>query len=92
MYVRYTQRCVEGRLLDPVFEIANVEVATSQRGKGIFSRFLEEVISLCPDTAIYVECVHNERLATMLQKRGFQNVRGSDFLLRDPSEYRKENV
>ncbi|HWG89150.1 MAG TPA: hypothetical protein VN679_15300 [Candidatus Acidoferrales bacterium] len=75
IYMRRSVRCLHGtdetvRALD----IANVEVAQSQRGKGLFGRLLNAVDAVGATTGthiIYVESVLNDRFADYLKRHGF---------------------
>jgi hypothetical protein len=50
-------------------DVASVEVY--DKGQGTFTRFLEVAHALNPWDATFVECVHNERLAAFLVRKGF---------------------
>ena len=69
LYVRYTQRYIEGVYRFPVLDLASLEV--SDRGKGTFTKLLTHLRTVYPHLWLYVECVNNPRFAKKLPSLGF---------------------
>jgi len=68
------------RLLDasssarPCLDIGSIEVDEPNRGKGIFTAFLErfEQVAKKANRAVYIESILNPRLKTFLLSKGYQ--------------------
>lgn len=56
----------------PVLEIANVTVAQSERGKGLFTKTLRYIKYRYPDVSIQVEGVKESRFQQYLLRLGFE--------------------
>ena len=75
VYVRKGSHILQvGGKIRATLDIANVTVDEDKRGKGIFSKFLEQAHEMNPWDATYVECVHNKDLAVFLLKSGWMMV------------------
>jgi hypothetical protein len=74
VYVRKGRHILQGGKIRVTLDIANVTVEEDKRGKGIFSKFLEQAHEMNPWDATYVECVHNQDLAVFLLKSGWMMV------------------
>lgn len=77
-YVRSSRRKPPGFSdFVPCFDIANVE--SDVKGRGDFTRWLDNVIKLVEDSkkysALYVEIVHADRFARFFEKRGWISAR-----------------
>lgn len=69
-YMRNTHRYLNSEKMRTL-EIASVEVEPRHRGQFLFTQFLHGVEILAHAyqfNAVYVECVHNERLAHYLMR------------------------
>lgn len=78
----YVRRAYHNKM--KTFDIANVFVNDErQRGKGIFTQFLEDLHPLLVKDgrfdAVYVESVQNPRFAIYLETNGFTRVGHSEF-------------
>lgn len=74
-YLRKTVRyCSKLARLVPTIDIATIEVVEKHRSKGNCGRFLEGMAGLAKKYGrhLFVECVHNELLADMLIRRGYE--------------------
>lgn len=71
-YVRRTTRVLQSNSY-PVLDLARIE--NTNPGHGAFKTILAELEKRlpaeCNTLAIYVECVHNERLGAFLVKQGY---------------------
>jgi len=81
VYLRFAVRWM-GDDLTNTLDLANVEIAEEERGKGIFSEFLDrlEAAVAASETvdAIYVENLLNDRLEAHLRlMRGYVRVPGT---------------
>jgi GNAT superfamily N-acetyltransferase len=79
VYVRKSVRFING-VRRTSFDIANINVATKYRGKGLFTKWLSEVemeVSAFGIECIFVESILNARLITFLEKHGYSPVQGS---------------
>lgn len=70
LYVRFGKWFIDGKWHPRVLTIANVQA--EEPGKGTFTKLIERIKHDWPDVGIYVECVHNQRLAKWLMKNGFR--------------------
>lgn len=78
VYVRKGRHILQaGGKIRVTLDIANVTVEEDKRGKGIFSKFLEQAHEMNSWDATYVECVHNQDLAVFLLKSGWMMVEPS---------------
>jgi GNAT superfamily N-acetyltransferase len=75
VYVRKSNRLWEGRLL-PCLDIGNVTVDEEQRGRGVFTDFLErfEEAARKMGRASLVECILEPRLYAFLLRRGYRDL------------------
>ncbi len=65
VYIRHGRKVlVHGKGIQQTFDIANVTVY--KKSKGTWTNFIGKVHAINPFDATYVECVHNERLASWL--------------------------
>ena len=71
IYLRKTKRFI-GEQYSDFIDIPNIITPPKEQGKGTFDRFLNYLQNTL-GLNVYVENVHNERLAKALVKRGFQN-------------------
>lgn len=80
MYVRKGKHFFDGDIHD-TFDVANIEVTPSKRGKGYFKAFLVELNALLLNYPqfkyIYVQSVLEPRLTEYLPSVGFTLVEGS---------------
>lgn len=84
VYVRRAYHIANGKLLN-TFDIANIETAEKNRGKGGFKLLLSDIQRLLESSqylrgeieAIYIESVLNRSLAQTLPILGFELVEGS---------------
>jgi hypothetical protein len=70
LYVRMSRRLLEGRMLYPVLDIANVEAEIP--GNGAFTSLVERLLK--QGHILYVESVLNKRFAAKLLRMGFIQV------------------
>jgi len=72
LYARRTRRHLGGKM-EETLDLASFEVSEQNRGKGLFTRFIELVESYAVELGlvVYVECVHNKRLRAFLERRGY---------------------
>lgn len=77
IYIRSSWRVIEGTITNTI-DLAVVEVEESHRGRGVFSRFLVQLIEAHPERVIWVESVLNPRLSVFLLARGFVKKEGID--------------
>ncbi len=70
VYVRRSQRLINGSQFT-CFDIANINVKESQRGKGIFTEFLNKAHEMNPWEVTYIENVNDERFRKFFEKQGF---------------------
>ena len=73
VYVRKGQRYVDDVAVKTL-DIANVEVVTSRRGKGVFSSWYADAMRACRQAGIeyvYVENVLSPVLVSFCQRHGF---------------------
>ena len=76
LYVRYTKRHINGGIVSPVFDIANM---TARRpGRGSFAEFFSYLREAYPEFWLYVESVLNERFQRKLLSMGFIQCGGED--------------
>lgn len=68
-YVRKSTRYVDGKYVK-FFDVANVEVELESQGRGIFTSFLENLIT-STDFNIYVESIQNPKVVHICRKLGF---------------------
>lgn len=69
VYVRYTFHYIEDAK-ERYIDIASIEFNPEMRGQGIFTEVLAEFEREC-QTSIFIENVHNERLADFLMRNGY---------------------
>jgi hypothetical protein len=67
-----------GERIVGTFDVANVMVEESERGKGWFTSFLNFVEAYMDN--VYVENVLEPRLRPFLQKRGYREFNGMSYL------------
>lgn len=72
-YVRKTIRYI-GREMYNTLDIANVEVTEEERGKKIFTKFLDKVEKAAKerDSIVFIESILSERFYNFLLKRGYR--------------------
>lgn len=96
LYARCTSRVLDDRKVHKTVDIATVKVGDNHRGKGHFKRFIAEVESfaMLHGLTVFVESVHNARLASHLQRRGYSRS-GLDgfswYLMPKPSGVRDDD-
>lgn len=75
VYVRRAHHFLpDGLGLVPTFDVATVEIAEKYQGKGYWAAFIRMAETLVPEfnfRYIYVESVHNPKLAEGLKKHGY---------------------
>lgn len=69
LYVRYTRRCINGKIVSPVFDLAYM--AAKKPGRGGFSRLFSHLRKNYPECWLYVESVMNKRFEQKLLSIGF---------------------
>jgi len=74
LYVRLTRHYIDGVAYRPVLDIADVNVRENQRGRGIFTDFLDRVREQYPVLHLYVENVMEARFQKHLERYGFAVV------------------
>lgn len=79
IYVRITVHAWEGQLYRTI-DLATLDVAESERGKGHLTRWLTSIEDLARNhrRAVYIESVLNPRLAHFLTKRGYRLISGEN--------------
>lgn len=72
IYVRNTKRYLGDQLV-PAIDLANFEIPEAYRGQGLFTKLLTlvEEYAKSVNVAVYIECVHNARLRSFLERRGY---------------------
>jgi vacuolar-type H+-ATPase subunit I/STV1 len=76
VYVRKGRRYINGVITNTI-DIANIlSIPIEHRGKGYFKSFILNVESY--GLPVYVECIHNPLLITMLSKHGYQLLPSDD--------------
>lgn len=80
LYVRVSQRMIDGRELRTVIDLANIE--SEEPGSGTFRKLVAHLRQTYPQAIIYVEQVLTEQFADGLVRMGF--TRKSDV---EPSFY-----
>ncbi|KKL24989.1 hypothetical protein LCGC14_2409830 [marine sediment metagenome] len=80
LYTRRTKRLLGKKLMETL-DLASFEISEKYRGKGLFTRFIELVESYAAELGlvVFVECVHNERLRTFLERRGYMLVQDQSY-------------
>lgn len=76
LYVRIGPRYIDGKVYEPVLDLANAEA--EKPGNGSFKELIAHLRLNYPDMGIYVENVHNRRLLGGLVKMGFVRVTFED--------------
>ena len=69
VYVRKTRRLLAG-LMRNSLDIAAIEIAEEQQGKGLFSAFMEKAHSLNPYEVTYLEHAHNPLIEVWCVRHG----------------------
>jgi hypothetical protein len=80
VYVRVSNRNIKGQSI-PAIDLSNIISPENSRGKGIFTRFLDNVEELAfkNGMVVYVENIINERLKNFLINRGYTPTGKSAF-------------
>lgn len=78
MYIRKSKRYYEGESIN-CFDIASIEA--QQRGTGLFTEILTQLLEIYSETNFFVESILNPRLPAFLKKYGFIEYRIDDMLL-----------
>ncbi len=71
VYVRKSKRILNEIGSFICFDIANINIKESQRGKGIFTEFLNKSHEMNPWQVTYIENVLEERFQKFFEKQGF---------------------
>lgn len=71
LYLRYGPRVIDGKMLYPVLDIANVTAET--KGKGTFKEFIKTLRESYPELNIYVENA-NKLFGDGLVRMGFTRL------------------
>lgn len=71
VYVRKGQHLINGKMYQ-TFDVANVDTKPEYQGQGHFRNFMLKVESL--GLPVYVECILNPELVTMLEKHGYEII------------------
>lgn len=82
VYVRKSRRMYHGEIVK-AFDIASISVNARWRGRGVFTRWLDEAIPAIPSDfkVIFVENVLDGRFRDFFLRRGFeQDIRSPDIL------------
>lgn len=72
LYVRVTQRYVEGQLRKPVLDLASAEAELP--GQGAFTALVARLRKDWPALGLFAECVLNERFREKLTAMGFRCI------------------
>lgn len=72
LYIRMTQRYIQGKMWNPVLDIANVEAKSP--GSGAFTSLVQRLQEQYPHMGLFVECVLNERFRSKLLALGFHST------------------
>ncbi len=72
VYVRKGRRIIDGSIYN-TFDVANIKNEPKFQCKGHFKAFMLKVESL--DLPVFVECIHNPNLVTMLVKNGYNIIK-----------------
>jgi hypothetical protein len=75
LYLRYGPRVIDGKMVYPVLDIANVTAET--KGKGTFKELIKTLRESYPELNIYVESVTNELFGDGLIRMGFVKLNNS---------------
>lgn len=75
LYIRVTQMYVSNKR-EQFLVIANVSIKDHDQNKGYFTDLLNH-LEANYTTPIYVECIHNGKLITFLEKRGYAKIKDS---------------
>ncbi len=81
IYLRYGPVFVEGEIVRPALQIANITVSERRRGQGYYVRLLQRLINLCRVhniPVLYVENVMEPRFAQFHAQMGFHVKPGSN--------------
>ncbi|MGB8346340.1 MAG: hypothetical protein WCD86_15760 [Ktedonobacteraceae bacterium] len=70
VYVRKTRRLLAGIVRNSL-DIAAIEIAEEQQGKGLFSAFMTNVHTLNPYEVTYLEHAHNPLIETWCVRHGW---------------------
>jgi hypothetical protein len=71
LYVRVTQRYIEGQVWEPVLDLAKLEAKSP--GKGAFTALVARLRKDWPRLGLFVECA-NPRFSAKLAAMGFRHV------------------
>jgi GNAT superfamily N-acetyltransferase len=76
IYVRVTKHYLPDGEVVKTIDLSSIEVEEAHRGRGLFTRKLEEIELLASERGftIYVESILNERLIPFFEKRGYRRV------------------
>ena len=84
LYVRISTRFVRKERIEPILDLANVQVA--KPGTRVFTRLIARLCIDYPGLSLYVESVLEPRFGEYLGRIGFEKLdphtHGSSFLLR----------
>ena len=72
LYVRLSERYIDGRVQHPVLDLANL--SAKKPGNGSFKKLIARLRTDRPELGLFVECVQTERFAQGLLKMGFRDV------------------
>jgi hypothetical protein len=74
VYCRKGTHLLTKEILCDCIDIGNVTVEEGERGKGLFTQFLErvEMIAYSQCKAVWVECIMEPRLIEFLKERGYE--------------------
>ena len=71
VYVRKSKRLIDDLYVDAL-DIASVEVLSCSRGKGVFTKFLDECEAL--EMPLYIENVMDGRFRKFFVSRGYRSL------------------
>ena len=76
LYIRVTQRYINGCIVKPVIDLAKIEA--SEPGGGAFTKLVKKLRVKYPEAWIYVESVLNKRFEGKLVNLGFKQQNYGD--------------
>ena len=78
LYVRKSRQLIQGEI-KRCFDLANVTVSESEQGKGIFKKFMHDLLVKFPNLNIYVESVLSDAVAHVIKDLGFTKQSDNNF-------------
>lgn len=90
IYIRVTKRFIDGEMKNTI-DIGSIDVKEKHQGKGIFREILKEIEDLAQKNklTIFIECIHNEILIKMLERRNYIFIK-EEFSFGAPNVYKND--